>query len=134
MNLRIPLALAALLVIPGVAQAGCTAAGSGNPVYVDGSIRILAGIQCTTNNGSHYESRTYMQGDASAWHIVAGPSVKQWYSPANYFSRVDPYYFSCSALTPQDTYIRSKIVVENMVTHSLSIGYSGNLRRPDNCS
>ncbi len=134
MNLRFPLALAALLIMPGVAQAGCTAAGQGNPTYVDGSMLIYGGIQCTTNNGSQYQARTYMQGDAGGtWHIVDGPATKNYYNPPNYYKSVSPYYFLCATLTPQDIRVRSKIVVENMVTHTIDIGYSGSVTRPANC-
>jgi hypothetical protein len=115
------------------AYAGCTAAGQGNPTYVDGSMRIYGGIQCTTNNGSHYQARTYMQGNNGGWHIVAGPATKDYYSPGTNYFNVVPYYFSCSPLVPQDSQVRSKIVVENMVTGSIDIGYSGAVARPSNC-
>lgn len=122
----------AAFAVPAVAHAGCLAAGQGNPTYVDGSMRIFGGIQCTTNNGSHYQARTYMQGDAGGWHIVAGPATKDYYSPGT-GTFVSPYYFPCSPLTPQDVRVRSKIVVENMVTHTTDIGYSGAVTRPANC-
>jgi len=131
------LAALAALAVPAVAApaafAGCTAAGQGNPTYVDGSMRIFGGIQCTTNNGSHYQARTYMQGDAGGWHIVAGPATKDYYSPGTNYFNVVPYYFACSTLTPQDVRVRSKIVVENIVTGTIDVGYSGAVTRPANC-
>lgn len=130
---RLLVALIAVLAFPGIAQAGCTAAGSGNPVYVDGSMRILSGIQCTTNNGSHYQVRTYMQGDAGGWHSVSEPQTHDYYNPGNYYTNVLPYYFPCSPLTPQDVRVRSKIVVENIASGSIDIGYSGAVTRPSNC-
>lgn len=125
--------VAALLVPVSIAQAGCLAAGQGNPTYVDGSMRIFGGIQCTSNNGSHYQARTYMQGDAGGWHIVTGPATKDYFSPPNNYFNVVPYYFSCNPLTPQDAHVRSKIVVENVVSGSIDIGYSGAVNRPTNC-
>lgn len=121
------------LAVPAVAQAGCLAAGQGNPTYVDGSMRIFGGIQCTTNNGSHYQARVYMQGDAGGWHIVAGNASYDYFSPPNNYFNVRAYYFPCANLTPQDVRVRSKIVVENMQTGSLNIGYSGAVNRPANC-
>lgn len=132
--LAILVALAAGTVAAPAAQAGCLAAGSGNPTYVDGSMRIYGGIQCTSNNASSYQVRTYMQGDAGGFHIVAGPYTRNVCCPPDgYGPSVLPYYFACSALTPQDTYVRSKIVVENMISHSIDVGYSGAVRRPTNC-
>lgn len=132
------LAIAIALAIPTIATpaalAGCQAAGSGNPVYVDGAMKIIAGMQCTTNNGSHYQVRTYMQGDSSgSFSIKSGPQTKDYYSPCNGCTYLLSYYFPCSALTPQDIHVRSKIVVENMVSHTTDIGYSGSTTRPPNC-
>lgn len=127
------IALAVFVVAAPAAQAGCTAAGQGNPTYVDGSMRIFGGIQCTTSNGPSYQVRVYMQGDAGGWHIVSGPQSKTFCCPVNYYSHVDPYYFPCSPLTPQDIRVRSKIVVENTSTGSIDIGYSGAVTRPSNC-
>lgn len=127
-------ALMGLLAVPAIAEAGCLAAGSGNPTYVDGSVRIFAGIQCTTNNGSHYQVRTYLQGDASGNFVNrSGPLTHDYFSPPNNYSNVLAYYFPCSALTPQDIHMRSAIVVENMVTHTTDVGHSGSVTRPANC-
>jgi hypothetical protein len=95
-------------------------------------MRIIAGLQCSGSIGSHYQTRTYMQGSSGGFHIVSGPQTKEWYSPTAGV-HVDSYYFSCSPLTPSDTQVRSKIVVENMVTHTTDIGYSGAVNRPSNC-
>jgi hypothetical protein len=122
----------AILVAPAIASAGCQAAGSGNPTYVDGSVRIISGLQCSGTIGSHYEVRTYLQGSSGGFHIVSGPQTKQFYSPTSGI-HVDPYYFPCSPLTPSDSQIRSKIVVENVVTGTTDIGYSGAVTRPANC-
>lgn len=126
--------LAAFGVAPAIASAGCVAAGAGGPTYVDGSLLIYGGIQCTSGNGSHYQSRTYLQADNGGWHAVYGPFTHDYFSPVDNYRKVYPQYVPCSSVPFQSTYVRTKIVVENMVSGSTSTAYSGAVRRPSNCS
>jgi len=132
------LALAAALgmfAVPAAASA-CNATSAGAPVYVDGLTRMTAGIHCDTYTGGTYEIRVYLQGSAGGYHSVHVPTpLKRTVTPTNIpnYNRLDDYYEQCSYLTPQDTSMRIKTVIENLASGSIDVAYSGGVARPQAC-
>jgi len=120
--------LAALFALPGVAQAGCQAYPA-QPYYstANGALYAIGTIGCSTNNGSHYQMRSYLQTNDGGWHILAGvPAyVNDFYSPPNGFTRdVLEGFWLCQSIAPAATQVRQKLIVENMVSLQKDTEYS----------
>jgi len=133
--LVIALAAVGVLALPAAASA-CNATSAGAPVYVDGLTRMTAGIHCDSYTGGTYEIRVYLQGSAGGYHSVHVPTpLKRTVTPPNVvpYNRLDDYYEQCQYLTPQDTSMRIKTVIENLGTGSIDVAYSGGVARPAAC-
>jgi len=128
---------AAALGLGNVATASaCNATSAGAPVYVDGSMRMTAGIHCDTYTGGTYEIRVYLQGSSGGYHSVHVPTtLKRTVTPPNIpnYTRLDDYYEQCAYLTSADTSVRIKTVIENLGTGSIDTAFSGGVARPANC-
>lgn len=119
-----------------VAQAGCLAV-AGYPTYnSNGSIQSTAGIECTTNNGSSYTVRGYIQGDSGGWHSVNinAPYTYNVPSPVNGYQSHRLWFMQCSFFTPADDNFRSKVTVHNNVANTTDTSISSiNGLLPLNC-
>lgn len=141
--LTLAAALCALAAVSGVAApsafAGCTAvAGASSFDPARGAIATHHGITCTTNNGSDYQLRMYMQADNGGWHTTTPKVVKvpDYASPPdNYRDTTPVVYWQCNTtyVPTAANYVRSKSVIENMVTHTLSVLYGPALLIPSGC-
>jgi len=134
--LVIALAAVGVLALPAAASA-CNATSAGAPVYVDGQLRMTAGIHCDTYTGYTYQIRVYLQGNSGgSYHSVHVPTpLVRNVAPPNIpnYTRLDDYFESCVYLTPQDSSIRIKTVIENRTTGSIDEAFSGGVARPANC-
>jgi hypothetical protein len=130
--------LAALAVIatPAVASAGCLA-GAGFPTYNSaGGIESNSSISCSTNNGSHYTVRSYIQGNSGGWHSVNlnAPYVRTFSSPSDGFSTSWRWFMQCTYFAAADTMFRQKVTVTNDATGTKDEAYSGaNSNMPTSC-
>lgn len=128
MNKKLILILATLftLVVPQVAHAGCQALGEQVDYRSTTKIFAFGGMYCTTNNGSHYQVRAYIQtNEGGSFHIATPAYSADYYNPGNLIYEAFYGYWTCVhfADNPGATQWRTKFVVENMVTHSIDPDY-----------
>lgn len=121
----------AILVAPAIASAGCQV--QPGSVTATTSIQTYSYVSCTSNNGSHYQLRMYIQANSGGWHSVStGISWDIYNPPTNYLQRFNGGY-GCAMFAQADTQARNKSVLENMVTHTTDIGYGPAANLPSSC-
>lgn len=86
-------------------------------------------MDCTTNNGSQYQLRVYIQcsllGDPFA--ICHGPSVRTVNSPPNNSHYTLPLISGGCPWSVAITKVRGKVVVENMSTGTIDTSFSSSV-------
>lgn len=113
--------LLALLAAPAAAQAGCLAEG-GTTSVAPPNLSTFGKMNCTTNNGSHYQLRLYVQSNyGGTWHTVGPGATWDIYSPCNNCSYRRDMSTSCTYFEGPATAVRSKAVVENIVAGSIDV-------------
>lgn len=102
------------------AQAGCLAKAGFQAYNSSGSTEAYAGIECTTNNGSSYTVRGYIQGNSGGWHSVNlnSPFTYNVPSPGNGYNSSRLWFMQCSFFAPADTLFRQKVTVHNNVANT----------------
>jgi regulator of RNase E activity RraA len=96
----------------------------------------FASVYCTSNNGSLYQTRVYMQSNDGGWHSInlCCPVTKSYSNPPNNF--LDEFiapFGPCAQLAASATTVRVKQVLENMVTHSVDTSYGSYYTLPSSC-
>lgn len=124
---------AALLALPAIAQAGCqTNAGSTqNPA--PNAVTTSSGVNCTTNNGTHYTLRIYIQGNQNGWHSVSTGVLFNIYNPPNYYAQTFHASYGCAMFAAGDTQARNKSVLTNVASGTQDIDFGPALALPPDC-
>lgn len=128
------LALSLPAVAAPAAHAGCLAQG-GAVQFFSGYTKANGYMNCTTNNGSSYEMRIYVQGsDGGAGYVSRTPAVRFTInSPANNTQYARVANFSCGYYSAIDTTLRTKVVVQNNATGSTDVDVGPSYTRPSAC-
>lgn len=146
--LYLTIALAALVVAPAIAQAGCVAQWSSPSTmsYVASPAAMAihgtkGGAQCTSITGNTYHIDWYSQEyepSTGTWNQIGGLA-----NPGNSFvnnvpNTYYPYAYGlvgvpCSAYSTTSTLARMKMIVKNDTLGSTSISYSQGTAKPASC-
>lgn len=127
------LSLLATLVIPSVAHAGCLAHADASPSYSPYRYLNSGGINCTSNNGVHYQLRLYLQAKTATGSFasvnLSNPTVVNFTNPPNNYIYTAYQYIQCDPYLIGKTQLRSKTVVENLDSGSVDtdLGASNNI-------
>jgi len=137
MRIRLIVALVAAFAMLGAgaatASAGCQAIGGASSWRTDNSVNTNHGIECTSNNGSHYQVRMYMQANSGGFHAVTPAISADVFSPPTNFRKLYSNFWSCGYLAAADTQVRAKTVVENIATGSTDVAYGPATTVPASC-
>lgn len=118
-----------------LAHAGCVAQAGGTGYIYDTNrwpphYDTAAAIACTSNNGTSYQMRVYLQNyQGGVWDTFLGPDVYNYSNggnpmPTNY-KNVQHQTWVCTSMPTEFSFtqVRVKVVVENNATHSISNVY-----------
>lgn len=133
--IRVLIALAALLVLPSMAQAGCVADPGRAPGYLEsGFVFATTGVACSTGNGVVYQLRSYIQADNGGyWHSVTRAATHPVIRPGVWYARRWTDFWACGNVSIRALRWRVKAVLENAVTNRRSVRYSVPRTRAPRC-